>query len=52
MVVLGQLAAGAEPGALEVGMHMELVLGTLFEDDEREYTVWQWAPVGRAGVSR
>ena len=23
---------------------MELVLGPLYEDDEHEYVVWQWAP--------
>ena len=48
MVVLGPLATGADPAVLEVGMTMELVLGTLFEDDEHEYTVWQWAPKGGA----
>ena len=45
MVVLGQLATGAEPDRLEVGMEMELVLGPLYEDDEHEYVVWQWAPL-------
>jgi len=45
MVVLGQLATGAEPGHLEVGMGMELVLGPLYEDDDHEYVVWQWAPL-------
>ena len=44
MVVLGQLATGADADALEVGMEMELVLGPLYEDDEHEYVVWQWAP--------
>lgn len=44
MVVLGGLATGADPALLEVGMEMELVLGTLFEDDEHEHVVWQWAP--------
>ena len=44
MVVLGQLATGADPTQLEVGMEMELVLGPLYEDDEHEYVVWQWAP--------
>jgi hypothetical protein len=28
-------------------MEMELVLGPLYEDDEHEYTVWQWAPLSR-----
>jgi uncharacterized OB-fold protein len=45
MVVLGQLATAADPELLEVGMEMELVLGTLFEDDDNEYVVWQWAPL-------
>jgi uncharacterized OB-fold protein len=44
MVVLGQLATAADPALLEVGMTMELVLGTLYEDDDNEYVVWQWAP--------
>jgi uncharacterized OB-fold protein len=48
MVVLGQLATGADATQLEVGMAMELVLGPLYEDDDHEYVVWQWAP----GTSR
>ena len=50
MVVLGGLATGADADALEVGMEMELVLGTLFEDDEHEYVVWQWAPLRKASA--
>ncbi len=45
MVVLGQLEAGVDPEQLEVGQEMELVLGTLYEDDENEYVVWKWRPV-------
>jgi uncharacterized OB-fold protein len=45
MVVMGQLAAGVDPESLEVGMQMELVLGTLYEDDDNEYVVWNWQPV-------
>ena len=48
MVVLGQLATGADAEQLEVGMAMELALGPLYEDDEHEYVVWQWAPAGGA----
>jgi uncharacterized OB-fold protein len=44
MVVLGALATGADEKQLEVGMTMELVLGPLYEDDDHEYVVWQWAP--------
>jgi uncharacterized OB-fold protein len=52
MVVLGGLATEADPAQLEVGMTMELVLGPLYEDDENEYVVWQWAPAARTGAAR
>ncbi len=42
MVVLGQLAAGDDPSALKVGAEVELVLGTLYEDDEAEHLMWNW----------
>jgi hypothetical protein len=45
MVVMGQLFEGADPDALSVGAEVELVLGTLYEDDEHEYVVWKWRPV-------
>jgi uncharacterized OB-fold protein len=45
MVVLGQVVPGVAVGSLEVGMEMELVIDTLYEDDENEYLVWKWAPV-------
>jgi uncharacterized OB-fold protein len=51
MVVLGQLATAADAEQLEVGMPMELVLGPLYEDEEHEYVVWQWAPAGTGGAS-
>lgn len=47
MVVLGQLAPGVEPTDLELGMPMELVLDTLFEDAEGEHVVWKWKPAAR-----
>ncbi len=45
MVVMGQLAPGVDAADLEVGQEMELVLGTLYEDDENEYIVWNWQPL-------
>jgi uncharacterized OB-fold protein len=45
MVVLGPLAPGVDPGTLAVGTDVELTLGTLYEDDDHEYVVWQWKPV-------
>jgi uncharacterized OB-fold protein len=44
MVVLGPLDGDA--AALTVGTEVELTLGTLYEDDEHEYVVWQWKVVG------
>ena len=45
MVVLGQLAPDVDPDGLEVGMEMEIVLDTLYEDEQNEYLVWKWKPV-------
>ena len=45
MVVLGQVVPGVGVEKLAAGMEMELVLGTLYEDDENEYLVWKWQPV-------
>ena len=45
MVVLGPLVPEADPATLTVGTEVELTLGTLYEDDEHEYVVWQWKPV-------
>lgn len=46
MVVLGQVAPGVDMGQLRAGMRMELVLGTLYENDEHECIVWNWKPIG------
>ena len=45
MVVLGQLSASADQDAIEVGQEVELVVETLFEDDEAEHLVWKWKPL-------
>ena len=42
LVVLGQVADGVTPDELPVGTPMELIIDTLFEDDEHEYTIWKW----------
>jgi uncharacterized OB-fold protein len=43
LVVLGQVEGGAE--GLRVGADAELVLSTLFTDDEGEHVVWKWKVV-------
>ncbi len=49
MVVLGQCVQGVTPDDLEVGTEVELVIDTLYEDDENEYMVWKWRPVAGEG---
>jgi uncharacterized OB-fold protein len=44
LVVLGQVPRGRE-GDLALGSSVELVLDTLYEDDEHAYVVWKWQPV-------
>src|SRR5690606_24205218 len=45
MVVLGQVVPGVTVDDLQVGMPVEMVLDTLYEDDENEYVVWKWKPL-------
>ncbi len=45
MVVLGQCVAGITPNDLTIGTEMELVVDTLYEDDDNEYLVWKWKPL-------
>ena len=49
MVVMGQVVPGVGVNQLSVGDEVELVLDTLYEDDEHEYVVWKWRPVGATG---
>ena len=44
MTVLGQVVEGVGVEDLKAGMEMELVLETLFEDDESEKLTWKWKP--------
>ena len=44
MVVLGQVARGVRTEELAVGMEMELVVETLFEDDAGVHEIWKWRP--------
>ena len=49
MVVLGQVADGFGVDDLRVGGEVELVVETLFEDDDNEYRIWRWRPLEGAG---
>lgn len=45
MTVLGQVVSGIGVDALEVGTEVELVLETLYEDDDTNKLIWKWKPV-------
>jgi uncharacterized OB-fold protein len=45
MVVLGQMVPGTTVDDLSIGSEVELVLGTLYEDEDHEYLVWRWRAV-------
>lgn len=45
LVVLGQVVDGVGAEQLKVGDEVELVIDTLFEDDDERQIVWKWAPV-------
>lgn len=44
LVVLGQVVPGVAVDGLSVGDEVELVVGTLFEDEDHEYLIWKWRP--------
>ena len=52
LVVLGQLEPGVDTATLHAGQEVELVTGTLYEDDEHEYLVWKWRVLGPGGGER
>ncbi len=46
MIILGQVIAGVEPADLKVGDKVELVLDTLYSDEDGEKLIWKWQPTG------
>lgn len=48
IVILGQLAGGVTVDDVRIGDEVELTLETLYEDDDNEYIVWKWRPIGVA----
>ena len=49
LVVLGQLADGYGVGDVRVGSEVELVVETLYTDDEGDRTIWRFKPVTELG---
>jgi uncharacterized protein len=44
IVVLGQVPADVDSADLRIGAPMELVVDTLFVEDDTEHVVWKWRP--------
>jgi hypothetical protein len=42
------VVSGVGVADLAVGDQVELVLDTLYEDDDHEYVVWKWRPQSAA----
>ena len=49
LVVLGQVADGFGVNDIKVGDKVELVVETLYTDEEGDHTTWRWKPVAKAG---
>jgi uncharacterized protein len=45
LVVCGQMVPGVDVADMAVGMRVELVLDTLYSDDDHDYLVWKWQPL-------
>lgn len=45
IIVLGQVVAGVTVDELSLGQEVELVVDTLFTDDEAEHQIYKWRPV-------
>jgi len=50
LVVLGQVVEGVGVEDLHIGMEMELVLDTLYSDDDHDYVVWKWKPLAASNA--
>ncbi|MGO9333404.1 MAG: Zn-ribbon domain-containing OB-fold protein [Acidimicrobiales bacterium] len=51
LVVMGQLVGGVTVDDIRVGDDVELVVDTLYTDDDCDYLVWKWRPLGAAVVT-
>jgi uncharacterized OB-fold protein len=48
LVVMGQVVGGVTVDDLTVGDEVELVVDTLYSEDDHDYLVWKWQPVPAA----
>ena len=44
LIVLGQVIPSVSVDDIRVGDQVELVIDTLYSDDDNDYLIWKWAP--------
>ncbi|MFN3218668.1 MAG: Zn-ribbon domain-containing OB-fold protein [Acidimicrobiales bacterium] len=52
LVVCGQMVPGVDVADMSVGMRVELVLDTLYSDDDHDYLVWKWQPLAQDALAQ
>ena len=45
IIILGQVVAGVAVDDLSIGQEVDVVVDTLFTDDEAEHQIFKWQPV-------
>ena len=45
---MGQVSSDIDVADLRIGTEVEVTVDTLYEDDDHEYLVWKWRPLGAA----
>lgn len=51
LIVMGQMVADVSVDEIKVGDEVELVIDTLYSDDDHDYLIWKWSPIGTGGAS-
>jgi uncharacterized OB-fold protein len=51
LVVMGQVVGGVTVDDLAVGDEVELVVETLYAEDDTDYLVWKWRPLGAGATA-
>jgi uncharacterized protein len=51
LVVMGQVVADVTVDDLSIGDEVELVVDTLYSEDDTDYLVWKWRPVGAGALT-
>lgn len=45
LIIMGQVKQGVSVADIKIGDDVQLILESLYEDDENDYLVWKWQPL-------